>query len=139
MCHIHAICTAALQVLQYCISSVFVQLFVPLLCMQIWSLPVVCSLYVVCVVVQVSHSTKYLHVLPGLLYAYIQCRDAQQYIVLQYIAIYCYQYIGLVYLNIAIYCIGDIEYCNILYWEYRILQYIVLSVTNIAIYCTIYC
>ena len=61
--------------------------------------------------------------------------DTIHFNTIQYNIIYCYQYIVLVVENIAIYCIGGGEYCNILYWWWRILQYIVLVVENIAIYC----
>ena len=37
------------------------------------------------------------------------------------------QYIELVVMDIAIYCIGDGVYCNILYWRLRVLQYIYCS------------
>ena len=42
---------------------------------------------------------------------------------IQYNIIYFYQYIVLVVQNIAIYCIGGAEYCNILYWCLRKVQY----------------
>ena len=42
---------------------------------------------------------------------------------IQYNIINFYQYIVLVAENIAIYCIGGREYCNILYWCLRIVQY----------------
>ena len=54
---------------------------------------------------------------------------------IQYNIINFYQYIALVVENIAIYCIDGGEYCNILYWWWRILQYIVLVFKHIAIYC----
>ena len=37
--------------------------------------------------------------------------------------------------SIAIYCIGVLKYCNILYCSIKVLQYIVLSIWSIAIYC----